>query len=98
VKLAFLADKSVFILKLIVFFESRIPCAIDAYEKLKDLQIYLETNCQLSTESCEKFFQCTPDMSNDVKFRITDQFQEAFQLATDKVQNIWMVASQQYSS
>lgn len=86
VKLAFLSDKSVSILKLMAFFESRIPCAIDIYEKLEDLQIHLETNCQLSSESCEQFFHCAPDMSTDDKLRITEQFQEAFQLATDKVQ------------
>jgi hypothetical protein len=44
VKSAVLVKKIVPLLKLIAFFGSRIPYIVDAFDKLKDLRILLETN------------------------------------------------------
>jgi len=86
VKLAFLTNKSVPFLDLLASFESRVPCVLDAYEKLEDLRILLETNCQLPDEACAQFFVSATDMDTDTKTVIMQEFQEAFRLSAEKVQ------------
>jgi len=86
VKLTFLANKSVPFLDLLASFESRVPCVVDAYEKLEDLRILLETNCQLLDEACAQFFVSATDMDTVTKTVIMQEFQEAFRLSAEKVQ------------
>lgn len=85
VKLAFLAKKSVPLLHLLSFFESRIPYIVEAFEKLEDLRILLETNSQFAAESCQEFFDVAPNITNETKAAIMSEFQAAFTLATGKV-------------
>lgn len=85
VKLAFLSKKSVPLLQLLSCFESRIPYVVDAFEKLEDLRILLETNSQLAAESCEEFFNVAPSITVETKAAIMHQFEEAFSLAAQKL-------------
>jgi len=86
VKVAFLTNKSVPFLDLLASFESRVPCVLDAYEKLEDLRILLETNCQLPDEACAQFFASATDMDTVTKTVIMQEFQAAFRLSAEKVE------------
>lgn len=86
VKLAFINTKSVPLLTLLASFESRIPSVLQVFDKLEDLRILLETNCQCPRESFEEFFALAVGIDNDSRVSITSEFLEAFQLAADKVQ------------
>ena len=59
---------------------------LDAYEKLEDLRILLQTNCQLPDEACAQFFVSASDMDTVTKAAIMQEFQEAFRLSAEKVQ------------
>jgi len=72
VKLAFLSKKSVALLQLLSCFESDIPYLVDAYEKLEDLRIVLETNCVAA------------NITFETRAAILHQFEEAFSLAVQK--------------
>jgi len=67
-------------------FESPAPGVLDAYDKLQDLRILLETNCHLPDEASAQFFVLATDMDTVTKTVIMQEIQEAFRLSAEKVQ------------
>ena len=58
---------------------------MDAYEKLEDLRIVLETNCQLAAGSCKEFFSVAAKITVETRAAILHQFEEAFSLVAQKL-------------
>ena len=57
VTVRFVADVCKQIIYYLGYFESQRPCALHAYEKLEELQIYLEVNAQCTDDTAEKYFE-----------------------------------------